>query len=157
KLRPLPKSRRTLVFAKDGGLGLGRLLLDAIPRPAAVLASPGRVEVRLEGWPGEVDQQTEAARSVTSDMFVLEDEPFPAEAIDAAPVVVEAAVAPSKMKDVTDGREDWSALMGVGSVWFRLQHPGELDEVRRRVAEAGGVAPVVKGPGGLGDAPPPAL
>src|SRR5262249_16428690 len=32
KLRPLPKARRTLVFAKDGGLRLGRLLLDAIPR-----------------------------------------------------------------------------------------------------------------------------
>ena len=158
KVRPLPRSRRTLVFAGDGGLGLGGAILDAVPLPAAVLASPGRVEVRLEGWAEEVEEQTAAARSLTQDLYVLEDEPFPAEPVDAAPVVAEAAVAPSRMATITSGREGWSALMGVGLVWFRLvEANGGLTELRGRVAETGGIAPVVKGEGGLGDAPPPAL
>ena len=32
-----------------------------------------------------------------------------------------------------------------------------LESLRRRVAEAGGIAPVIRGPGGLGDAPVAAL
>jgi len=47
--------------------------------------------------------------------------------------------------------------LGVGLVWFGL--PGEagpLDRLRARVAEAAGVAPVIKGSGGLGDATIPA-
>jgi len=33
----------------------------------------------------------------------------------------------------------------------------DLAELRRRVAEVGGIAPVIRGPGGLGDAPVAAL
>jgi FAD/FMN-containing dehydrogenase len=33
---------------------------------------------------------------------------------------------------------------------------GELETLRERVRAAGGIAPVVKGPGGLGDEPVPA-
>jgi FAD/FMN-containing dehydrogenase len=48
--------------------------------------------------------------------------------------------------------------MGVGIAWVGLGDPGErLAALRGRVAEAGGIAPVIRGPGGLGDAPVAAL
>ena len=50
--------------------------------------------------------------------------------------------------------DDWTALLGVGLVWFGLPDGAEpLDELRVRVAEAAGVAPVIRGVGGLGDGP----
>jgi glycolate oxidase FAD binding subunit len=158
KVRPLPRARRTLVFTKEGGLGLGGLLLRSIPLPAAVLASPRRVEVRLEGWPEEVEEQVAIARTVSQDFTMLEDEPFPAARVDEAPVVVEASLPPSRVAAIVEGREDWHALLGVGTIWFGLGGDGNaaLATVRGRVAEAGGIAPVVKGPGGLGDPPLPA-
>lgn len=158
KVRPLPRARRTLVFTKRGGLGLGALLLRSVPLPAAVLAAPRRVEVRLEGWPEEVEEQVAAARSVSEDFTMLEDEPFPAARVDDAPVVVEASVPPSRIATIVEGRDGWHALLGVGTVWFGLRGDGDpaLATVRGRVAEAGGIAPVVRGPGGLGDPPLPA-
>jgi glycolate oxidase FAD binding subunit len=157
KVRPLPKARRTLVFTTEAGLKLGTSLLRSVPLPAAVIAQPRRVEIRLEGWPGEVDEQTEAARGLVDDVFVLDDEPFPTRAPDDGDLVVEAAVPPSRIGAIVEGREDWTALLGVGLVWFRLPNAnGNLAELRARVAEAGGIAPVVKGEGGLGDAPLPA-
>ena len=72
-------------------------------------------------------------------------------AIDG-PTVVEAAVAPSRIEALVAGRDDWTALLGVGLVWFGLPDGAEpLDELRVRVAEAAGVAPVIRGAGGLGD------
>ena len=59
---------------------------------------------------------------------------------------------PSQIADLVVGRDDWTALMGVGLVWFGLTDgAGSLDELRSRVAEAAGVAPVIRGDGGLGD------
>jgi glycolate oxidase FAD binding subunit len=75
-----------------------------------------------------------------------------------APTVVEVAVPPSKLETVLDGESVWRALMGVGIAWVGLDDDGErLASLRRRVAEAGGIAPVIRGPGGLGDAPVPAI
>jgi glycolate oxidase FAD binding subunit len=157
KVRPLPRARRTLVFETDEGLTLGTQLLGSIPLPAAVLASPNRVEVRLEGWPDEVDEQTQAARGLVDVFDVIQDEDFPTNAPADGSVVVEAAVSPSRIGDIVQRRIDWAALLGVGLVWFGLQASnGELHELRARVAEAGGIAPVIKGDGGLGDAPLPA-
>ena len=69
------------------------------------------------------------------------------------PVVAEAAVPPSRLDAAVVG-EAWGALAGVGLAWVGLGAPnGELDELRDRVRAAGGIAPVVRGPGGLGDAP----
>ena len=156
KLRPLPQLRRRLT-AEDDGLALGRRLLDAVPLPAAVVAEPGRVTVWLEGWRDEVEEQTVAARTVTS-AIEAEDDPAPFDplALDA-PVVVEAAVPPSRIAEVVADREGWAALLGVGLVWFRLAGDGdELVALRARVAEAGGVAPAIHGPGGLGDGRLPA-
>jgi hypothetical protein len=59
---------------------------------------------------------------------------------------------------VVDGRNGWIALLGVGLVWFALDgsDPDALDAIRSKVAEAGGIAPVIKGTGGLGPATIPA-
>ena len=72
--------------------------------------------------------------------------------------MVEVAVPPSKLEAVLDGETDWRALMGVGIAWVGSPDADErLTALRGRVAEAGGIAPVIRGPGGLGDAPVPAL
>jgi glycolate oxidase FAD binding subunit len=157
KLRPLPQARRRITV-EDDGLELGERLLEAVPLPAAVIAEPGRASMWLEGWPDEVEEQTAAARMVT-EAFDVEDDPPPFDplAIDA-PVVVEGAVPPSRVAGLVAGRTDWAALLGVGLVWFRLEgsDADPLRSLRMHVAEAGGVAPVIKGAGGLGPAALPA-
>ena len=153
KVRPLPEACRTLVYVDEGGLDLGRELLRAVPEAAAVLAAPGRVEVLLEGWATEVDELTIAARTVPAEPAVVQDAPFPVRPVDDAPVVVEAAVPPSAIDRLVEGLADWTALMGVGLVWMRLgaHDDGALATIRERAAAAGGIAPVIWGPGGLGD------
>ena len=157
KVRPLARSRRVVV-ASDGGIDAGRRLLDAVALPTAVVATPDRVEVGLEGWPEEIEEQTDEIRRVADVADVREDEAAAGpEEIDA-PVVVEAAVPPSKLDAILDGEPNYRALIGVGIAWVGLPDGGErLTALRRRVAEAGGIAPVIRGPGGLGDAPVAAL
>jgi glycolate oxidase FAD binding subunit len=156
KVRPLPTARRLLI-TEEGGLELGRRMLAAVPLPAAVVATPDRVEVALEGWPGEVEEQTAAAEAVAA-VEVRDDERAAGEEAIDAPIVAEVAVAPSKLDAVLTEETDWRALMGVGIAWVGLPDDGErLPRLRRRVAAAAGIAPVIRGPGGLGDAPVPAL
>ena len=69
KVRPLPKARR-LVRAR-GGLEAGRTLLDAVPLPSSVVATPDGVEVALEGWPEEIEEQTAAIRSAVGAVEVV--------------------------------------------------------------------------------------
>jgi glycolate oxidase FAD binding subunit len=154
KVRPLARATRTLV-ALEGGLDAGRRLLGGVPLPAAVLAEPGRVVVRLEGWPDEVEAQTDAAREVV-DVTVVEDAPFPEGLFPDAPIVAEAAVAPSRLDELLEGRDRWRACMGVGTAWVPVASADELAELRFRAAGLGGIAPVLRGPGGLGEAPLPA-
>jgi glycolate oxidase FAD binding subunit len=150
KLRPLPQLRRS-VMAEGPGIELGLRMLEDVPLPAAIVAEPDRVEVRLEGWAEEVEEQTAAARAVTSPLEVRDDPP-PLDAFGVdAPVIAEAAVAPSRLPELVDGLTGWRALLGVGVAWFGLPDAGDgLTEVRRRAAAAGGIAPVIRGPGGLG-------
>jgi glycolate oxidase FAD binding subunit len=156
KLRPLPQVRRAIVVEGDG-LELGLRMLDGVPLPAAIVAEPDRVEVRLEGWAEEVEEQTAAARAVTSPVEVRDDPP-PLDAFDVdAPVIAEAAVAPSRLQALVEGLTAWRALLGVGLAWFALPDAdASLAEVRRRASAAGGIAPVIRGPGGLGPSPMPA-
>jgi glycolate oxidase FAD binding subunit len=157
KVRPLPKARR-VVRTSEGGLDAGRRMLEAVSLPSAVVATPDRVDVALEGWLEEIEEQTEAVRRVAGDVKVIDDEGAAGSEAVAGPVVVEVAVPPSKLSAVLDGVSDWRALMGVGIAWVGSPDAGErLAALRGRVAEAGGIAPVIRGPGGLGDAPVPAL
>lgn len=157
KLRPLPKAWRLLV-GRDGGLDAGRRLLGTVPLPTAVVASPASVEVALEGWPKEIDEQTDAARTIAGRLEVRDDERVAGPEAIAAPVIAEVAAAPSRLDAVLEGEDHWRALMGVGIAWVGLPDDGErLRALRSRVAEAAGIASVIRGPGGLGDAPVPAL
>jgi glycolate dehydrogenase FAD-binding subunit len=157
KVRPLPKARR-VVRTTEGGLLAARRMLAAVPLPSAVVATPEGVEVALEGWPEEIDEQTAAIRGRAGELELLDREGVRGSETVAGTTVVEVAVPPSKLDTVLDGEPDWRALMGVGIAWVGLPDPGDrLTALRGRVAEAGGIAPVIRGPGGLGDGPVPAI
>jgi glycolate oxidase FAD binding subunit len=152
KVRPLPEARRTVRF--EGGFATASAVLAAVPAAAAVLATPNGIELRLEGWGEEVDEQADAATAVAEPVEALEDGPFPATLPwEESSVVAEVAVPPSKLGDVVEGGA-WGALVGVGIAWVGLEDAGAaLDRIRERARAAGGIAPVVRGPGGLGDEP----
>jgi glycolate oxidase FAD binding subunit len=155
KVRPLPQARRTVRLA--GGLGTATEVLRAVPGAAAVLATSDGVELRLEGWREEVDDQTTAAEGVGEPLDVVDDVPFPSSRPwESGDVLAEVAVPPSRLAAVLDGGA-WGALAGVGIAWVAVAGADELAALRERVAEAGGIAPVVRGPGGLGDAAVPAV
>ena len=157
KVRPLAKMRRA-VIARDGGLATGRELLDAVPLPSGVVATADDVEIAAEGWPEEVDEQTAAIGRVAPDVEVRDGAAIAGSEAIAEPVVAEVAVAPSKLAAVLAGEPSFRALVGVGIAWVGLPDDAErLIALRRRVAEAGGIGPVIRGPGGLGDAPVAAL
>jgi len=171
KLRPLPEAAvTTSVSADSDGLELGTALLRAVPNAAGVIAAPNRVEIRYEGWADEVRDMIDAGAVVA---------PGPTDALDgqafpSAPpwsgergIVVEAAVPPSHVAELVEGIDGWQALISVGIVWFRLGAGPEgtvhedavadrLTEIRVRARRLGGTAPVIHGPGGLGDDPVPA-
>lgn len=155
KVRPLPQARRTLRF--DGGLELARSLLGAVPGAASVLATARGVKLRLEGWGEEVEEQSASAEKVAEPVEASDDGPFPSETPwDTMPVVAEVAVPPSRLDDVVTG-EAWGALAGVGIAWIGLRsEDGDLSALRERASAVGGIAPVVRGPGGLGDHAVPA-
>ena len=156
KVRPLPKARR-LVVSATGGLGPGRTLLHAVPLPSSVAATPDRIEVALEGWPEEIEEQTARIREAVGDVEIHEGASVGGPEAVTAPIVAEVAVAPSRLDAVLGGADDWRALMGVGIAWVGLPDSGRLASLRTRVAEAEGIAPVIRGPGGLGEAPVAAL
>jgi glycolate oxidase FAD binding subunit len=154
KVRPLPRATRTLV-TREGGPELGMRLLDGVPLPAAVLAEPARVLVRLEGWPEEVEEQTVAVRRV-AEVQIEDDAPFPGSPFADAPTLVEAAVAPSRLAPLLEGRDAYRASIGVGIAWIPAGSPEELTAIRSRAHDLGGVAPAIRGPGGLGAVAVPA-
>jgi glycolate dehydrogenase FAD-binding subunit len=153
KIRPLPKATRTLV-TREGGIELGSRLLEAVPLPTAVLAEPDRVVVRLEGWPEEVDAQTTAARGVAAVEEVGAS--FPEPLFPGASTVAEAAVAPSRLGSLLEGTTEYRAMIGIGFAWAPFSDGEGLTAFRARAAELGGIAPVIRGPGGLGGAAPSA-
>jgi glycolate dehydrogenase FAD-binding subunit len=166
KVRPRPQSRRSVRVA--GGLEVGRRLLDAVPSPTAVLAMPEVVELSLEGWPEETERQVEATDRVAPVTVVTEEGAFPFERPwEASAVIAEAAVPPSRLAELlTRPFPDllgphlgsWGALLGVGIAWVGLSSAdGDLEALRTRARALGGIAPVVKGPGGLGNDVPPGL
>jgi len=152
KVRPLPKAARTLV-TEEGGIELGRRVLEEVPLPAAVLASPDHVHVRLEGWPEEVAEQASAFGGLTS---FRDEGGFPAPLFPEAPIVAEAAVAPSRVTALVEDLDDYRASIGVGYAWIPCSDAEALARIRAHVAELGGIAPVVRGLGGLGEQALPA-
>jgi glycolate oxidase FAD binding subunit len=156
KLRPLPEARRTLRF--EGDLELAARILGAVPAAAGVLVTPDGVDLRLEGWRDEVDEQQAAAETVMEAFEVADDAPFPAsKPWEERSVVVEAAVPPSRLADLaTTAGDAWGALAGVGILWAGLDGPDDADALRLVAVASGGIAPVIRGPGGLGEVALPA-
>ena len=154
KLRPLPDARRSLRF--DGDLDLAGRVLRAVPAAAGVLVTPNGVELRLEGWRAEVAEQQTAVEAVARPLEVEDDAPFPrSRPWEERRVVVEAAVPPSRLGEIAAG-DAWGSLAGVGILWAGFEGPDELEALRSAARAARGIAPVVHGPGGLGDDAPPA-
>lgn len=157
KVRPLPEAALTLRV--DGpGVENAMRLADAVPSAAAIVAAPDHARIRLEGWAGEVETQAEGARatagSVESEAAPSVGVPFVAGEPEGL-CVVEAAVPASRLAEMVGDAPDWRALVGVGIAWIGVNGPEELGAVRERASALGGIAPVVRGPGGLGDTPVP--
>ena len=149
KVRALPKAARTWRF--DGGFELAGALLEALPTATGILATQGAVELRLEGWEPEVADQLADARAI-AEPLEGPAEGFPSvRSWEDRPIVAEVAVPPSRLPDVLEGEAAFGALVGVGIAWVGLDDPGALEALRERARAAGGIAPVVRGPGGLGD------
>lgn len=143
KVRPLPRAAVTLVTG-EGGLGLGARLLDALWQPAAVLAEPDRIVVRLEGWPAEVAEQTASVRALTA--CDETDEPLTpgVELFPDAPILLEGGVLPSGLAEAVEGFDRSRASVGVGMVWLPVDDPGRSHEAASRLdasVEARSTAP----------------
>ena len=153
KLRPLPAARRRVVL--PGGIETGDAALDAVPSAAAVVSTPSWTEVLLEGWAEEV-ADAGARLTGAGDLAEAHDTgAFPAERTwETMPVVAEVAVPPSRLAEVVAPFDDgWGALVGAGIAWVGLPSAdGPLSGLRTRVASLGGIAPVIRGRGGLGRA-----
>jgi glycolate oxidase FAD binding subunit len=156
KVRPVPRVTRTLRYPSDEPLALAAALFAAVPSAAGILATAGGVELRLEGWDREVDELAEAASAVGGPDG--EGDGFPSSAPwDERAIVAEVAVPPSRLAEVLAGSSAFGALAGVGLAWVGVDDLAALGELRTRARAVGGIAPVIRGPGGLGDEPVPAL
>jgi glycolate oxidase FAD binding subunit len=157
KVRPLPESAVTL-RADGPGMELATRFAEAVPSAAAVVAAPDHVRIRLEGWAGGVESQTAMAGAVaqlSSDPAASPvNHPFLVGDPEGASVA-EAAVPASRLPEMVAPAADWRALVGVGIAWIGVNGPEELAAVREQASALGGIAPVVRGPGGLGDTPIP--
>jgi glycolate oxidase FAD binding subunit len=156
KVRPLPRSVNVVRAASDGTLALGERLAAAVPGVAAVVTTPADVTVHLEGWPEEVEDQRTAATAIVDLDAVAEFGEAP-DVLEGSDIVAEVAVASSRLASVLEPRSRWKALAGVGLAWVGVDRPNDLDDLREHVASEGGIAPVVRGPGGLGEADLPSL
>lgn len=151
KVRPLPE-RSTGVTVARGGLAFAELVHGLVPSAASVTASPDATHVRLEGWAPEVEEMEAALRAsdaAASSGTGDADEAVPSHAM----TTLEAAVPSSRLGALLEDRTRWRALAGVGLAWIDVDTSEERADVRARAASLGGIAPAVRGPGGLGDAP----
>jgi glycolate oxidase FAD binding subunit len=152
KVRPLPETKHTVRF--PAGPEIASAVLAAVPAAAAVLSTPDGIELRLEGWSEEVEEQARAASEVAATVDAEAGAPFPrSRPWDERPVVAEVAVPPSRLAEVVP-TDTWGALTGVGLAWCGLESAdGELHALRERAYAVGGIAPVIRGSGGIGDPP----
>ena len=112
----------------------------------------GRIEVALEGWPEETEEQTARIREAVGDVEIHEGASVGGPEAVTAPIVAEVAVAPSRLDAVLGGADDWRALMGVGT-------PGSGSRTAAASRRSGRASrrrrdrTAIRGPGGLGEAP----
>jgi glycolate oxidase FAD binding subunit len=152
KLRPLPERRRTMVASGD--LALARTIAAEVPLVAGVLGTQDGVEVRLEGWSDEIEELTAAVVGLAGDAVPSDDDA----AFPRTPwwtwlgdgTILEVSVVPSLLPRILAESTTYAALAGVGIAWVGASDTHEVAAVRRRVEAVGGIAPAIRGPGGLG-------
>ena len=145
----------------SGAPGVGRRR-DGARRPARYGGAAsgrrggvaGRVTVHLEGWPDEVSELETMAGAIAS-LEAVDDPDGP-----LAPRGDDRGRGGGRHRRACRrcwSRHDrWQALAGVGIAWVGVDGPEELATLRATVAEAGGIAPAIRGPGGLGTSAVPA-
>ena len=110
--------------------------------------------MRLEGWADEIEELAAAVVSLAGDAVPSDDDTtFPRNPWWSWPdrgTVLEAAVVPSSLPEILAGSTTYAALGGVGIAWVGAADADEVATIRRRVEAIGGIAPAVRGPGGLG-------
>lgn len=148
KIRPLPQAAITLT-SKEGGWSVAEEIMRAAPAAASVMAGPRRAVVRLEGWRAEVGEMERAVFAGAE----ISDDPADDPSMPTAATTLEVAVAPSRLAEAVGDSARWRALVDVGLAWIDVDTSEELDGVRERAARLGGIAPAVRGPGGLGETP----
>jgi glycolate oxidase FAD binding subunit len=144
KVRPLPHAAASVRLG--AGFDVARDALGSVPGAASILVTPDGVEVRLEGWAREVTEQLEALGDGVSSL-----EAFPgSRPWDDRAIVAEIAIAPSRLASALEDETAFGALTGVGLAWVGLEDLDALRSLRERVTALGGIAPVIRGVGGLG-------
>ena len=152
KLWPVPPASGW--YAAEGDverrLALGGRLLRDLHRPAAVLLTPGRLWVRLDGYPDDV-----TAPEGTED---ADAPPSP-----AGTGLVQAGVPPPALaplvRALEDGGRAYEAALGVGTCLVAVETAEDVDAVRALARAGEGHAVVVDGPDELRAdpwGPPPA-
>jgi glycolate oxidase FAD binding subunit len=155
KVRPLPQIAITLLARGDGPTIAGTIHRAAPTAPVAY--SPGEARVRLEGWTAEVDELSALiTRAHGSEFEQVDGTRFPDWRTEA-PIAAQVSVVPSAMDAALRGHDDWYALARVGSATVGLTGLASLTAMRQLVATLDGIAPVIRGPGGLGETAVPAL
>ena len=151
KVRPLPQ--RSMTIVAPGATIACPAVVDGVPLVAGVAATDKGVEVRLEGWTGEVEALADATAHVIPEAVRDDSAGFPRRpwwTWQDAGTIVEAAVAPARLPRCCLRLPCIAALVGVGSRGSPSDDDTELSESGAIVASAGGVAPAIRGPGGLG-------
>jgi glycolate oxidase FAD binding subunit len=144
KVRPLPHAAASVRL--EGGFDVAREVLTSVPAAACLLVTADGVEVRLEGWTREVAEQLEALGDRVSPLEAFAS----SRAWDDQPIVAEIAVSPSRLASALEDENAFGALAGVGIAWVGVEDQHALRSLRERVAALGGIAPVIRGAGGLG-------
>lgn len=158
KVRPLPERAITLVGA-GASVEQAQGVVEGVPLVAGALATDDDVEVRIEGWAAEVEAMRNAVEGAVPDAPWAEHADFPRQPWWTWPdegTIVEAAVPPSRVSTIVAGARRSAVLAGVGLAWIAIDPGDPLRGLRDRVEAAGGVAPAIRGPGGLGPASAPA-
>ena len=153
KVRPIAERSMTIV-APGATIEHAQAVVDGVPLVAGVAATDEAVEVRLEGWADEVEALADATARAVPEAVRDDSIGFPRRpwwAWEDAGTVVEAALAPARLPLVLPASSMHAALVGVGIAWIAVDDDTGLSELRAIVAAAGGVAPAIRGPGGLGD------
>jgi glycolate oxidase subunit GlcD len=148
KLRPRPALRRTL--RAPGDLRLAETVLARLPHVAGLVASRGMLELRLEGWPEDVEEQQRRAAEIVGAVVAEDGGPFPAyRPWFDRPVVLEVGVAPSRLAELASSLDvPWGALVGTGQLWAGFDRDDRgIQMLRERVAQAAGSLAFLRGRG----------